>query len=175
MLSIATLNAARIEDAVTMILPFIERSPYVAARVAARRGFSDFEALADVLEDEILSLDEQAFLDLALGHPELAPVTPDAMTLESQSEQARLGLNHIDEHTKARLAELNRLYKEKFGFPFILALHKLDRLADIFEAFEGRLLGTRASETIAARNEIASVSRARVRAAFGSCKGAGYE
>jgi len=166
--SINELNAASIDDATAMILPFIERSPDTAARVAERRPFVGPQALIEALGAEIFSLDEKAFLDLVRGHPVLAPAVPDTMTSESQSEQARLGLIDADAATKAQLAEMNRLYNKKFGFPFVLALHQLDSLADVMEAFMQRLGGSHASEVLAARAEIASVSRARVYAAFSS-------
>jgi 2-oxo-4-hydroxy-4-carboxy--5-ureidoimidazoline (OHCU) decarboxylase len=67
---------------------------------------------------------------------------------------------------RERLAELNALYTRKFGFPFIIALHRHDDISSVIAAFERRLDGTTESEMAAAREEVASVSRRRVLAAF---------
>lgn len=163
---IGAINAADDAAATAMILPFIERSPIVAARVAAHRPFAGPEALAEAIAAAIEALPEDQQLGLFRGHPELAPALPEAMTAASQREQGRLDVAAPDAATRAALGALNRRYRERFGFPFIIALHRHETLDSVLATFARRLEATRAEEMAAARSEIASVSRARILAAF---------
>ncbi|SFH84544.1 2-oxo-4-hydroxy-4-carboxy-5-ureidoimidazoline decarboxylase [Albimonas pacifica] len=164
--ALEAINAGDADEAAARILPFIERSPEVAARAARRRPFADAAAFAAALRAALMELDEPALLALYRGHPELAPPEPGAMTEASQSEQGRLGLTDPQAPAAARLAELNRRYVERFGFPYIVALHRHAELAGVLADFERRLAAPRADEIATAREEIASVCRARVLSAF---------
>jgi len=163
---ISDLNHADAAAAIAIIVPLIERGPNLAARVIKRRPFADPNALAAAIRTEILELDNDELVALFRRHPELAPAAPDTMTAESRQEQGRLGLAAPMTGVRERLAELNTLYTRKFGFPFIIALHRHDHISSVIAEFERRLDATVDSEMAAAREEIASVSRMRVLDAF---------
>ncbi|RAH96726.1 hypothetical protein DLJ53_31170 [Acuticoccus sediminis] len=166
-ITLGAINEADDAAAAGMIVPFIERSPLLAARVARRRPFRDPDALAEAVRVEIGALSHDELVAVLRGHPELAPPAPEAMTSHSQSEQGRLGLFVPDGEVRSRLAELNRIYREKFGFPFIVALVRHPDLASVLAAFTVRLSSTAEEEMAAARDEIAAVSRSRILAALG--------
>ena len=166
-LDLDALNAAPEAQAAALILPFIERAPDLAIAVAAQRPFERAEDLADAIRAAILALDEAGQLALFRGHPELSPPAPDHMTPASQSEQHRLGLTKLSPADRRRLDDLNHRYVAAFGFPFIVALHRLPDIASVYDAFETRLMADRATEMRTACREIISVSRARVMAAAG--------
>lgn len=166
-LDIDALNRATAAEAAGLILPFIERAPVLAAAVADRRPFADPTALADAIRAEILNLSTLGRVALFQGHPELAPPAPETMTRHSQTEQGRLGLTGLGPADRARLDDLNLRYRDKFGFPFIAALHRLPNLATLLDTFERRLAASHDEEMTRTCEEIASVSRARVLAACG--------
>lgn len=161
------INAVEDRAAAALLLPLAERAPELAAAAAAARPFADAAALAAALQAALEALSEPELLDLFRRHPPLAPAKPEEMTAESRSEQARLGLSAPEGSAADRLDALNRAYAARFGFPFIIALHKHADLGSVFSEFERRIGAPRAVEIIAARAEIASVTRARVRAAYG--------
>ena len=162
------LNGASEERAIALLEPLIERAPEIARRVALRRPFASPEALAAAIRSELLALDASGQLRLFRAHPELAPDNPLAMTAASQSEQGRLALTAESNAFRARLADLNARYGEKFGFPFITALVRHQDIASVLAEFETRLAATRAQEIRAAIDQISHVSAARVQRAFGS-------
>ncbi|WP_424934380.1 2-oxo-4-hydroxy-4-carboxy-5-ureidoimidazoline decarboxylase [Amaricoccus macauensis] len=162
---IETINLADDAGAIRLILPLIERSRDIAAVVAAGRPFADPLDLADRIADAVNSLEEPSAVALFRRHPELAPPDPAEMTDASQTEQGRLGLNS-NEAAKIDLARLNRLYSDKFGFPFILALHEHENISSVLTAFHERLGRERTAEIDENRKQICSVSRARVMRAF---------
>jgi OHCU decarboxylase len=150
--------------------PLIERAPEIARRVAARRPFMSANDLRQAIRSELLKLSEAERVSLFRAHPELAPENPLSMTSASQSEQGRLSLTSGGNEHRARLGELNALYRAKFGFPFITALVRHVRIDGVLKEFEERLSADRESEIERALSQIAEVSSSRVSAAFGDGK-----
>ncbi len=163
--AIEKINGSDDAAAVQLILPFVERSPDVAAAIASLRPFTGPDDLAKRVAEAVLGLDDASAVGMFNRHPELAPTDPLVMTAASQSEQSRLGLD-TDAAAKAELANLNRIYSGRFGFPFILALHEHTGIGSVLSAFRRRLDRSRAEEIAENRRQICSVSRARIAAAF---------
>nr|WP_285895542.1 2-oxo-4-hydroxy-4-carboxy-5-ureidoimidazoline decarboxylase [Epibacterium ulvae] len=161
------LNHADDALAAELLLPFIERAPQVAELVAQHRPFASPDAIARSIQTAIQTLPEDDLFSLFRAHPELAPPTPETMTRASQEEQGRLGLDAPDAALTARFTQLNTEYQTRFGFPFILALHRMSGVSEVLQVFEDRLKRTRDAEIKQAVAEIASVSAARVTKAFG--------
>ncbi|MEQ8286606.1 2-oxo-4-hydroxy-4-carboxy-5-ureidoimidazoline decarboxylase [Thalassospira sp.] len=167
--SLSTLNTVSKKDALAMIEPLVEKSPWVAAAALTERPFSSDKHVAKALVKVILSEDMPSQVALFNAHPELAGAEAKAgvMTKESTSEQDRLGLMHLSSQEAQQLAHLNAAYKSKFGHPFILALHRVPDREALFEIFERRLKMSEIEEHTATLSEIASVISARCRHAFG--------
>lgn len=72
----------------------------------------------------------------------------------------------LDAGTHARLSRLNAAYKARFGYPFIIALHRIPDLDRLFSTFEARLAADPVEEHVTTLAEIASVIRARASCAF---------
>lgn len=161
------LNQADEAQAVALLLPFIERAPQVAKLVAKHRPFATPAEIATTVQDKIENLPEAELLSLFCAHPELAPPAPETMTPASQEEQGRLGLDAPDAALTERFSQLNAAYQDRFGFPFILALHRMTNVTAVLQTFEQRLGQTHAQEIKQNCAEIASVSAARIHKAFG--------
>lgn len=164
------LNRASARDAVEMLTPVIERAPEVAALVVEHRPFADLGELRRAIRDALASLQASQRIQLFRAHPELAPDNPLAMTPESQSEQARLDLTSDGNAHRGRLDELNRRYREKFGFPFITALVRHSNMESVMAEFEARLAHDRSAEIETAIEQIAAVSASRLATWFDSPK-----
>lgn len=151
---------------VAHIGPLVEHSPWVAERAWRRGPFADFEAVHAALCAEIgaASTDEQ--LALVRAHPELAGSEARAgtMTRESTSEQSRLGLNALDAAHYARLTTLNARYREKFGFPLLIALRLHPTVESVLAAGEARLANDAATELRTALGQIHEIVRGRLAA-----------
>ena len=167
--SLNKLNTTTRLEAVAMLEPMVERSPWVAGKAVDNRPFASDEALAEALVEVILATSPEDRVELFNGHPELAgkEAQQGQMTEASVSEQSRLGLESLASGDAKRLSQLNAQYRTRFGYPFILALHRQPDLASVFETMERRLLATPLEEHTTTLAEIASVIRSRCRAAFG--------
>ena len=134
-----------------------EHAPWVAAQTVALRPFASADALHSAMLAVVAGLDEPARIRFYAGHPELggALARQGAMNAASTDEQASLGLGQLQAAEAQRWDGLNRAYRERFGFPFIL-------LASALLVFEQRLGHPRQMELQLALNEIAAISRLRL-------------
>ena len=124
-----------------------EHSPYVAKRVAAKRPFASVAALHEAMVAEIERAGAEAQLKLIEAHPELAgkAAVRGELTEESTREQSGVGLDRCSPEEFAKLQKLNDEYKQKFGFPFIVAVRGHSRQS-IIALFEQRLANDRETE-----------------------------
>jgi OHCU decarboxylase len=101
-------------------------------------------------------------LQLIRNHPDLAGRVAIAdLTAASRSEQTGAGLDRCTPDEFRRFQELNTAYKEKFAFPFILAVAGMNR-AEILAAFESRVGNDREGEFRTALEQIDRIARIRL-------------
>jgi 2-oxo-4-hydroxy-4-carboxy-5-ureidoimidazoline decarboxylase len=102
---------------------------------------------------------------LLRAHPDLAGKATrlGAMSPSSIAEQASAGLDRLTEEEYERFHRLNGGYRERFGFPFIIAVRQRDK-AGILDAFERRLGHTREEEIETALAEVAAIAWLRLEA-----------
>jgi 2-oxo-4-hydroxy-4-carboxy-5-ureidoimidazoline decarboxylase len=139
--SIATLNAMSQPAFVAVLGDIVEHSPWVAERAFSKRPFRSLEDLHAKLIECVHTAPTVEKIALFNRHPELAgkEAVAGAMTENSTSEQARLGLDRLPPTQFERLSRLNRAYREKFGFPFIAAVRLHGNLESLLGQFESRL------------------------------------
>ena len=106
---------------------------------------------------------EERQLTLILAHPDLAGKASRRSELSAASsfEQAGAGLDRLSEEEFAQFHQLNNSYKERFNFPFILAV-KGHNERSILAAFETRLNNDQATERQAALLQIYKIARFRL-------------
>ncbi|HYD18582.1 MAG TPA: 2-oxo-4-hydroxy-4-carboxy-5-ureidoimidazoline decarboxylase [Patescibacteria group bacterium] len=102
-------------------------------------------------------------LALIRAHPDLAPAIGTALTDASVSEQKSAGLKECTAEEFAEFQRLNKVYKEKFGFPFIVAVKGLNR-HDILERFRARMGNTPDAEFATALAQIDRIAFFRLMA-----------
>jgi 2-oxo-4-hydroxy-4-carboxy-5-ureidoimidazoline decarboxylase len=152
------------EDAFIALLGGVyEHSPWVAERAARRRPHHTVETLARVMQEEVLQAGVDAQLALIRAHPELIgrPAPSDLITDESRSEQASAGLDRSTEQQMQEMRALNRGYRERFGFPFIVAVRGLAR-DDIVAQLRQRSTRSRSEEFARCLEEIGKIARFRL-------------
>jgi 2-oxo-4-hydroxy-4-carboxy-5-ureidoimidazoline decarboxylase len=102
-------------------------------------------------------------LALLQSHPDLAgkEAQVGAMTASSVSEQASAGLNALSKAEMMQITELNAAYKEKFGFPFIIAVRMYTKEGIFFE-FQRRLQNDTQSEFANDLQNVYAITRLRL-------------
>jgi 2-oxo-4-hydroxy-4-carboxy-5-ureidoimidazoline decarboxylase len=106
-------------------------------------------------------------LALLRAHPELAVgvVSDEQLTESSQSEQRGAGLDRCSPDEFSEFQKLNACYREKFGFPFIMAVKGCNR-HDILESFRARLENTGDEEFRSAVEQVIRIGRFRIDSIF---------
>jgi 2-oxo-4-hydroxy-4-carboxy-5-ureidoimidazoline decarboxylase len=99
------------------------------------------------------------------GHPELAgkAFRAGAVTVESAGEQTGADLNRLTAEEVAAFDALNQIYRERFGFPFILCMRRNSKESAL-AAFRARIDATPDAEEATALSEIAAITRFRLTA-----------
>ena len=140
-----------------------EASPWVARDAWEARPFSDVDALHAALVAAVERAPAARRLDLIRAHPDLAGKAALAgdVAEASRREQRGAGLDQLTPEEFARFQTLNHRYRERFGFPFILAVRGHDKHS-ILEAFELRLGNDPATERQRALEEIYRIARFRL-------------
>lgn len=148
-----------------------EHSPWIAETLFRTGLTSDHDtavglhaALRDIVDDA--PADRK--LDLLRAHPDLAGklAVRGELTAESTTEQASAGLDQCTDEEFAEFQALNDVYKEKFGFPYILAVRGRKREA-ILEDFRARVVNGRDIEFAEALKQVHKIAFLRLETLFG--------
>ena len=144
-----------------------EHSSWVAKHVHGVLGdtAADTELLAKLMADCVDNASVEKQLELMRAHPDLAGKTALAgeLTADSTEEQTKAGLDQCTPAEFEKFQALNSAYKEKFDFPFIMAVRDSSRL-EILESFERRLDNDYELEFETALQEIHKIARLRLAA-----------
>lgn len=143
-----------------------EHSPWVAARVwdkGVTEKHDEVAVLASAMAEVLAEATYQEQLDLINAHPDLAGKAALAgeLTDASTGEQASAGLDQCSPAEFEKFTRLNDAYKEKFGFPFIMAVKGRHR-SEILAAFETRLENDEDTEFQTALDQINRIALLRL-------------
>ena len=136
-----------------------EHTPEIAAEAWRSQPFADVQNLHQVMAAIVLKMSDDEQLKLICAHPDLG--SKFKMAEASIQEQSTVGLDQLSATEYDRFQYLNQAYKDKFAFPFIIAVrnHTKD---SILKAFEQRLLNNLEVEKKQAISEIIEIARWRL-------------
>ncbi len=150
-------------DRATFVSAFgkvFEHSPWIAERAWERRPFRSREELHSVLCDVVRAASWDEKLSLIRAHPDL--VGDAVLTAESAGEQESAGLMSLNRDERRQFRDYNRLYRERFGFPFVICA-RLNKKDAILSAFPQRLQNSREQEVETALAEVYKIADLRLR------------
>lgn len=138
-LDIDALNTMERDAFVAALGRTFENAPWVAQAAWARRPFANTQALHEAMLDVVLGAPLEVQVEFLRGHPELAgrEAQTGTMTAESVGEQNSAGLDALTGAELAEMQRLNRSYRERHGFPFIIAVRRHSK-QHIFDALRLR-------------------------------------
>ncbi len=158
---LAELERLERDEFVARLGGVYEHSPWVAELAHRERPFGDFETLVEKFRHQAAIASIEAKRALVLAHPELGSRRLTSLTLDSQREQRGAGLSEASSAKIERMTELNCAYRERHGFPFIIAVAGLD--ADrILAEMERRLPRESDQEFAEALTQIDRIARLRL-------------
>ena len=140
-----------------------EHSPWVAERVLSERTFDSVEELHSAMKTAVQNASRERRLELLRAHPDLGDQT--GVTDASKKEQTSAGLDQLSPEMYETFQQLNDRYRQKFGFPFIMAV-KNESPAAIQRAMEQRIEHSRPEEFQTALAEVHKIARYRLEGRF---------
>jgi OHCU decarboxylase len=163
-LALDRLNAMPQHEFRAALGEVFEHSPWVAERAWTRRPFASVEALHAAMVTAVRAAGTEEQLALIRAHPELAgrEAAAGTLTADSTSEQGRLGFTALSRAEIDRVARANRAYREKFGFPCIVALRLHASRETVIAEMERRAGNDRTTEIAAALEQIGHITRGRL-------------
>jgi 2-oxo-4-hydroxy-4-carboxy-5-ureidoimidazoline decarboxylase len=145
--SIEELNNSEKNEFVELLSDVYEESAWVAEQVHSKRHSA--------------SRDTQ--LELLRAHPDLGEQTE--MTDASETEQASAGLTDLSPAQYDTFQQLNNQYREKFGFPFIMAVK--NKSPEVIQtAMEDRVEHERDQEFETALSQVHEIAKLRLQEIF---------
>jgi OHCU decarboxylase len=161
---LAAVNALGEREFVARFGGVFEHSPWVAERAWKNHPFHSLDELHQAMMQVVLQALRQEQLALVRAHPELAgaEAKEGTLTVDSSSEQGRLGFNRLDSNELEKMAQLNRSYREKHGFPCIVALRLHATRASVVAEMERRVANDSDTELKNALEQIGHITRARL-------------
>jgi len=143
-----------------------EHSPWIAQqtwRNGVNESHDSVNELAKALASTLDAADQSKRLDLIIAHPDLAgrAAQRGELTDESTFEQASAGIDQCNQQEFERFQRYNSRYRNKFKFPFVMAVKGSNRHL-ILAAFEERLNNDYQAEFDCAISEIHKIARFRL-------------
>ncbi len=157
--AIVQLNKMSPEEFTVALGEIWEDTPAIAQKAWHSRPFENLEALYQAMVAIVNGMSEAEQLTLIKAHPDLG--SKAKMAEASVQEQAGVGLDRLSAEEYQRFQSLNQTYKNKFGFPFIIAV-KSHTKESILLAFEDRLENSLEGEKHQALAEISKIARFRL-------------
>ncbi|REC94616.1 2-oxo-4-hydroxy-4-carboxy-5-ureidoimidazoline decarboxylase [Kushneria indalinina] len=158
--TLETLNHLPEDRFVAHLEGLYEHSPWIVRAIAAQRPFVSNDTLIDAAQAHIRQASSRQQFDLICAHPELGSRQLARLTPASQAEQRGAGLAE-DKARLERLRSLNEAYRQRHGFPFVLAVAGL-RPETILSTLEARLPRDSDTEIVESLTQIGHIARQRL-------------
>ena len=157
--TLADVNQLSLIEFVALFGAVFEATPEIAAKAWQARPFDSLQTLHQTMCRIVERRDRASNLQLLQAHPDLG--SRIKMAMASVQEQARAGLTILAESEFVRFQQLNQAYRERFGFPFIIAVRDHTK-ESVLAQFEVRLLNSVEQEYTAALSEVMKIALYRL-------------
>ena len=123
-----------------------ENASWIAKKLYEQKPFKNFQDLSKKMIYIFEAANDEDKLKILNAHPDLADKTKiGSLTPDSNKEQNSVGLDRCTEEEFNQFKNLNSEYKNKFGFPFILAVKEKVK-SEILINFKKRVLSNKKTE-----------------------------
>ncbi|MFS0728148.1 2-oxo-4-hydroxy-4-carboxy-5-ureidoimidazoline decarboxylase [Paenibacillus sp. 1P07SE] len=136
-----------------------EHSPWVAEQAWKLRPYDSLAHMLKRMECLVHQAETERQLDLLRAHPDLGARI--RMTDASRREQQAAGLGALKREEAEQFLQMNKAYKQKFGFPFILAVRGREK-GEILQAMRVRLSQSPEDERTKALQEVCLIAAYRL-------------
>jgi OHCU decarboxylase len=167
--TLGELNALDEAQFAALLGPVYANAPWAPRRAWTQKPFASIEELVQALADAVLNSSADEQLALVRAQPELSGKLAGAgrPPADPSGELERLGFLNLDRGHFERIAELNRRYRQRFGFACVVALPLHASRASVMADMRRRLGNQADAELSTALEQISRMARARVEKLLG--------
>ena len=116
-----------------------ENAAWIAEKLYEQKPFKNFQELSEKIMSIFENCDQQNKFKILNSHPDLADKTKiSSLTPDSNKEQVNAKLDQCTKDEYNEFKNLNLKYKNKFGFPFIIAVKGKGK-SEILDNFRKRI------------------------------------
>ena len=140
--TIDKINKLSRSEFVEIFANIFEKTKWIAEKLYNQKPFDDFKDLCSKMLGIFETAGKEAQLKILEAHPDLADkITVNLLTSNSRSEQSNAGLDQCSEEEFNEFKNLNKSYRQKYGFPFVIAVKGKNKI-EILSEFRKRILNS---------------------------------
>ena len=162
MKTIDKINKLSRSEFVEIFANIFEKTKWIAEKLYNQKPFDDFKDLCSKMLGIFETAGKETQLKILGAHPDLADkVTVNLLTSNSRSEQSNAGLDQCTEEEFNEFKNLNKSYRQKYGFPFVIAVKGKNKI-EILSKFRKRILNSVDEEFSEAIIQIGKIANLRL-------------
>jgi len=136
------INKLSQSEFVEIFANIFEKTKWIAEKLYNQKPFNNFKDLCSKMLGIFETAGKETQLKILEAHPDLADkVTVNLLTSNSRSEQSNAGLDQCSEEEFNEFKNLNKSYRQKYGFPFVIAVKGKNKI-EILSEFRKRILNS---------------------------------
>ena len=136
-----------------------EKTEWIAERCYESKPFNNLDELVLKMMEIFENTKKEKHLEILNSHPNLA--VEKKLTEDSKNEQKNANLNQCTEEEFIEFENLNKEYKKKFGFPFIIAVKGKNK-DEILDNFRQRITNDINLEFEEAKKQVKKIANFRL-------------
>ena len=142
MKTIDKINKLSRSEFVEIFANIFEKTKWIAEKLYNQKPFDNFKDLCSKMLGIFETAGKETQLKILGAHPDLADkVTVNLLTSNSRSEQSNARLDQCSEEEFNEFKNLNKSYRQKYGFPFVIAVKGKNKI-EILSEFRKRILNS---------------------------------
>tara|TARA_B100001750_G_C15234770_1_gene459911 strand:+ start:55 stop:549 length:495 start_codon:yes stop_codon:yes gene_type:complete len=146
-------------DFISIFGNVFEKTKWIAKCAYDSKPYNNFEELFAKMIEIFENSNKENHLKILRAHPDLA--VKEKLTKDSEKEQSNASLNECSNKELREFKKLNKEYKKKFGFPFIIAVKGKNK-NEILNKFKKRILNNIDSEFKEAKKQVKKIATFRL-------------
>ena len=117
--TINKINKLSRTEFIEIFTNIFEKTKWIAEKLYNQKPFDSFEDLCTKMLGIFETASKETQLKILKAHPDLADKAQvNSLTINSRIEQSNAGLDQCSEEEFNEFKDLNKFYKQKYGFPF---------------------------------------------------------
>ena len=158
--SVDKVNKLSKSDFISVFGNVFEKTTWIAEKAFDFKPFENFDKLNERFLNIFENEKKENHLKILNFHPELA--VEKIMTIDSKKEQNNAELDQCTEEELAEFVKLNKDYKKKFNFPFIISISEKNK-SEILDNFKKRIKNDRNTEFKEAIRQVKKIASSRLK------------